>query len=184
MNSLKLAVVLGILLLFVIIGISMKATMHNTEARLRNKFEAKQEECIVVHDNTWKVIKQVAQVPEAAASKFEKIYPALMQGRYGNARGGALLSFITESNPDFGSIAGLYEKVSNAIEANRATLVKKETELLDVQREYNTMLDGFFYGMFGPGGERLKAKVVASTKSRESFDSGVEDNVDDLFGEK
>ena len=44
-----------------------------------------------------------------------------MDGRYQNDRGGALMSRVQEHNPSYGmaAIGKLYEKLANAIEANR-----------------------------------------------------------------
>src|SRR3989344_1108439 len=60
---------------------------HNQEVSLRNKGRAQQRNLENMFDKTWKIISQQAQISEEAREAFKEIYPALMEGRYGNARG-------------------------------------------------------------------------------------------------
>jgi len=83
------------------VTILMYVSYSNSEVRLRNEAEAQQEKLEVVFDATWKIIQQKAGVSSQYAKDFKEIYPELMEGRYNNDRGGALMSWITEHNPEF-----------------------------------------------------------------------------------
>jgi len=175
-----------IVLILIVVGLVggyllMSVSYQDSYVEKVASVEAKQQECVIVHDNTWKVIKQLAQVPERAAGKFAEIYPKLMQGRYGNARGGALMSWVTEQNPDFKPIGDLYSKLSNAIEGNRATLVRKETELLQLKKSHDVFVGKVFTKHFIGQKDKIEVQVIASSRSNKAFETGVDDDTD-VFG--
>src|ERR1041385_4848867 len=103
---------LGVIAVLVLIAIVGYVSLSNQEKRLRNLISAQQDTNAAVYDQTWKIISEQANIADQYKEAFAQIYPDLMEGRYGNARGGALLSFITEHNPTFDT--RLYEKVANS----------------------------------------------------------------------
>ena len=106
---------------------------HNQEVSLRNKGRAQQRNLENMFDKTWKIISQQAQISEEAREAFKEIYPALMEGRYGNARGGALLSFIQEQNPTF-DIQRNYDTLASSVEAQRTAYAREQEELLTIKQ--------------------------------------------------
>lgn len=168
---------LGALLVLVF---GMNIQYDNREARLRNQASAQQDANKVVFDKVWKVLQQKAQVTDQYKDAFAKIYPELMEGRYGNERGGALLSMITESNPNFD--VSLYKDLMTSIEAQREGFARVQIALRDIKREHDDLRTTAPANWF-VNAEELKVVLVTSGKTDEAFSTGREEDVD-LFGKK
>lgn len=153
----------------------LNVSYNNTDKRLRNTLTAKEGARQAVYDETWKSIKQIAQVSEKYSADFKEIYPKLMEGRYGNARGGALLSFVTESNPDLST--DLYKKLANTIEIKRAEFTNIQKQLLDIKREHDNLLDTFPGSHFLSGLEKTVVVVITSSKTKAVIESGEENDI-------
>lgn len=184
----KLTALLGCL---TILGLSVILSMgillpayisvSNTEKGLRNQFNAQNKNMEVVYDNTWKIIQQKAGVASEYKKSFAKIYPDLMAGRYGNARGGALMSWIQESNPEFST--KLYEDLSSSIEAQRNIFTHEQQKSIDIKREHDNLRTMFPTSLFVGGRPELELRLVTSQRTDEAFESGKDDNVK-LFDNK
>lgn len=157
-----------------IVGL-MYISSNNNEISLRNQATAQQKNLEVVFDRTWKVIQQEAQVADQYKEAFKEIYPALMEGRYGNARGGALLSMITESNPNFD--VKLYDRLSSAIEAQRTDFAREQKRLLDIKREHDDVRLKFPGSFFVGSRPEIVVVIVTSSKTDDAFRTGKEDDV-------
>jgi len=178
MNKVFAALLAVVVLIVVAAGIvaAVWVSYSNTEIRLRAQVEAQQQSNEAVFDNTWKIIAQQAGVSSQYKDAFKEIYPALMNGRYGNARGGAMMSWITEHNPNFD--ARLYEKVMNSIEAQRTIFTTEQKKLVDLSREQKTLLATFPGSFFLSGRTPTAITIVTSSKTEASFKSGKDDDVD------
>lgn len=172
--------IVPVVVLAVIYGF-MSVHYKNTEVGLRNQGKAQQKSNEAVYDNTWKILQQIAGVADEYKNGFKEIYPALMEGRYGNARGGALLSFVTESNPQFDM--KLYEKLANSIEAQRTVFTREQQKLIDIKREHDDLLAMFPSSWFVGDRDPLEIQIVTSSKTEKVFETGKEDDVD-LFKKK
>ena len=148
----------------------------NREVALRNEASAQQDVCKLVHDTVWKILKQKGQVAETAASKYLELFPALMEGRYGNARGGALLSFVQEQNPTFD--LKLYEDLSRAIEAQRETFLSAQKRLRDIKREHDDLRQKIPSTFFVGQRPELKIQLITSTQTEATYATGTDDDVD------
>jgi hypothetical protein len=153
----------------------------NKEIGLRNQLKAQQQSVQVVFDNTWKIISQTAEVSDQYKQTFSEVYPKIMEGRYGDPkeRKGALLSFITESNPQFDT--KLYEKVAVAIEAQRTIFTNEQKTLIDMKREHDNLRQLFPGSMFLASRTEFEIKLVTSSKTEKSFETGKDDDTK-LFG--
>lgn len=173
------AVIAGVavlLVLVVVIYFAMSVSYSNGEIRLRKQVVAQQKSNEAVFDNTWKIIQQQAGIATEYKDAFRQIYPELMQGRYGNARGGALMSWIQEHNPQFDP--RLYEKVANSVEVQRTIFTNEQRKLIDLQREHATMLETFPGSWFLAGRQSVEIKIVTSAKTETAFATGKDDDVD------
>jgi hypothetical protein len=171
----KVYVSLVVVALFVIFGAVSYMNYNNDEITIRKQVEAQQEKLHVVFDATWKIIQQKAEVADQYKDAFAKIYPALMAGRYGNQRGGALLSFITESNPNFD--VTLYKDLSNAIEGQRTNFANEQSRLVDMKREHDTLCEVFPGSLFLKSRDDIKIDIVTSAKTEDTFKSGQDNDV-------
>lgn len=156
----------------------MFVSLNNQDKVLRNSIKAKESSREAVFDETWKTIKQVAQISDKYSKDFKEIYPQLMEGRYGNEKGGSLMKFITESNPNFDT--SLYVKLSNVVEAKRAEFTTAQKQIIDLKREHDNLLDTFPGSFLISNREKVEIKVITSGHTKEVMESG-EDNQVDLF---
>ncbi|PJE76932.1 hypothetical protein COV05_01935 [Candidatus Uhrbacteria bacterium CG10_big_fil_rev_8_21_14_0_10_48_16] len=168
----------GLLSLAVIamMTIGMYVNYTNAEVRTRNLAEAQQENLEVVFDATWKIIQQKAGVSSQYAKDFKEIYPELMEGRYGNDRGGALMSWITEHNPEFDT--ALYQDLMRSIEAERTKFAREQKKLIDIKAQHDNLRETLPSSIFVGGRPEIKIQLVTSAKTDEAFSSGQENDVD------
>jgi hypothetical protein len=167
-----LASIVTLILLCAGIGVSY----NNSEVRLRNQAEAQQKNLEVVFDATWKIIQQKAGVSGQYAKDFKEIYPELMEGRYNNDRGGALMSWITEHNPEFDT--SLYADLMRSIEAERTKFAREQKTLLDIKREHDNVRETLPGSIFVGSRPEIEVKLVTSAKTDEAFSSGQENDID------
>ncbi|MDP2860447.1 MAG: hypothetical protein Q8N98_01900 [bacterium] len=172
----KILAVAGVVVLSIgAVYFGMKWHYGNKDQSLRNLAAAQEEVCMIVQDETWKIIKQKAQVADQYKNAFQEIFPALMEGRYGDARGGSLMSLIQESNPQFDP--SLYKEISVSIEAQRHKWTNAQKFLRDVKLQHDnirTMVPGKWFVGNVP---ELKVKIITSTKTKGIYEKGVEDEV-------
>lgn len=165
----------GLAAVTVLVVFLMYLSCSNGEIRLRNQVTAQQKANETSFDTCWKIISQQAQVSEQYKDAFKEIYPALMEGRYGDARGGALMSWITESNPTFDT--KLFEKVSNSIEEQRTVFKRDQHKLIDIKREHDNALTTAPSSWFIGGRQPVQIAIITSARTTESFKSGAEEDV-------
>lgn len=153
----------------------MAATYHNTEVSLRNQISAQQKSAELTFDSTWKIISQQAMVADKYKNDFKAIYADIMDNRYANG-GGELMKWISEHNPQFDS--SLYSKLMSSIEANRKAFEAEQKQLVDLKREHDTLLVKFPSSLFIGGRESIDISLVTSSKTKETFASGEENDID------
>jgi hypothetical protein len=171
----KALAAVGALVGLVVMGFLMYMSYSNSEVRLRNAVKAQQEANTTSFDTCWKIIQGQAQVADKYKDSFKEIYVGLMEGRH-YEKGGNLMKFITEANPTFD--IKLFEKVSNSIEGQRTAFMRDQQKLIDMKREHDniltTMPGSFFVGSRPP----VEIKIVTSSKTEKTFQTGKEDEVD------
>lgn len=175
MKGLIVVVIVLAVIGLVIGGLWLSA--HNQEVSLRNKGTAQQKNLENMFDKTWKIISQQAQISEEAKEAFKEVYPALMEGRYGNARGGALLSFIQEQNPNF-EIQKNYDTLAASVEAQRTAYAREQEELLVIKQLHDDVRTKAPTSWFVGGRQELVVKIVTSSKTDAVFATGKDDDVD------
>jgi len=178
--SAKMLGVLGIvaaLIIAVIVVIFMGIGYRNKEVDLRNQAGAQQDANKIIYDKVWKVIKQKAQITDKYAADFKGIYTNIMGQRYqGDAKGAPMFKWIQEQNPNFS--VEMYKDLADAIEANRAEFARVQMRLRDIKREHDNLRQKFPSSMFVGGRAELDIKLVTSTKTEKTFETGVDDDVD------
>lgn len=170
----KVWVSLFVLAILVIVGANMYVGYSNQEISLRQQIDAQQKSNQVVFDNTWKIIQQVAQVADKYKDAFSKIYVDVMNARYPKGEG-SLMKWIQESNPNFDT--SLYNKVANAIEAQRTNFTNEQKKLIDLKREHDTLCKQFPGSLFLASRPAINIDIITSTKTEQAFKTGKEDDV-------
>jgi hypothetical protein len=174
-QKILIAIVASLLSLGMIIG-GMYFSYSNSEIRLAAQVSAQQDANKAQYDTMWKVISQKAQIAEEYKDSFKSIYPAIMEGRYGNERGGSLMSWIQESNPNFD--VSLYKDLMVSVEGQRERFLREQQELIDLNREHDLVIDTFPGSLFVGGRPKITITIVTSGKTDAAFATGQEDDVD------
>jgi hypothetical protein len=106
------------------------------------------------------------------------------KGRYGNDRGGAIMRWVQESNPNFDMKASskLYENVQIAVEANREEYFVEQKKLIDMRRSHSTFIKQFPARLF-LNVEEIEITVVTSTITEKVYQDGKDDDIE-LFPSK
>lgn len=155
----------------------------NKEIKLRNQVIGQQDNCKDFYDNMFKSIAQVAQVTEAkkdaAKESFKEIYPALMEGRYSNDKGGALMKWVTESNPQFdiNAALSLYDELARVIEEKRNEFFMEQKKLISYQQQHKNLVQTF-PGSFFLDRDTIAITLITSAKTKEVYATGEENDID------
>jgi hypothetical protein len=160
--------------LLVLIVAIMGVSSSNSEVRLRNQAEAQEQVCKNNFDNMFKQIAQVAQVADQYKETFKEVYPALIEGRYKGDQ--TLMKWVTESNPNFDT--KLYNRLVDIIEAKRDGFQHEQDKLADIVRAHKDLLGTWPSSMFVGGREPLHMTFVSSSKTKETYRTGEENDID------
>jgi hypothetical protein len=182
MKNIAAYVAIGIVVFVGLIFFGMKVSATNKAVSLENRASAKQDQCKLVYDGMWKTVQQKGQVASKYEDAFKEIFPQLIEGRYGNEKGGSLMKFIVESNPTFDP--SMLKDLSRYIESSRGEYTAAQSVLRDIKREHDDLRLKFPSSMFVGGRAELKIVLVTSTQTEDIYKSGKEDNVDVFGGEK
>jgi len=181
-NSAKVWIIIGIVLVVLaLLLIPTWISTHNKDVGLRNLAAGKQDECKMVFDETWKIISQKAQVADQYKDAFQESFAAIMEGRYGNARGGSMMSWIHEQNPNFD--ASMYKSIQASIEAQRHKYTEAQKMLRDIKVQHDDLRTRFPTSLFCSNDE-LKVTIVTSLKTKEVYKAGEENDIDIFDKEK
>lgn len=176
-TTIKALIVGGIIFAFLGLTIGMTwVSTNNKEISLKNKIEAQQKVCESFYDKLWKVLQQKAQVADQYKTAFKEIYPDLIEGRYGDEKGGTLMKWITESNPTFD--VSLYKDLSASIESERSGFFMEQKKLIDLDREHKVLRQSFPESMFIGSRPDVKITIVTSQKTEQVYATGQENDVD------
>lgn len=166
----------GIVLFFfgLIIG-SMWISYSNQEINLRNLIVAKQKDNQSQLDNTIKKISQSAQVSQEQMTLIKQIIIGNSSARHTN--GGALVLAIREAVPNLSSTSQTFINLQNIIVAARDRWTMDQTELLDLNREHNNLLQMFPSSLFVGSRPKIHVTIVTSARTQKSFATGQDNNV-------
>lgn len=173
----KKSVIIGISILTIGIIIALIGVSANTkEVRLRSTITAQKEVCEAFYDKLWKVIAQKAQVADQYKEAFKEIYPALIEGRYGNEKGGTLMKWVTENNPTFD--VSLYKDLMMSIEAERAGFFMEQKKLIDLNNQHRIVRQTFPSSIFVGSRPDIEIVIVSSDKTKEVMKTGKENDIE------
>lgn len=149
---------------------------YNGAASLRNTYEMKVESNSAEFDNMWKKLKQAAEIPEQKKNAFKDIFEGYAGAR---STGGdnQMMTWIKEAIPN--ADISVYDNLMNIIVGSRDTWTMKQTELVSVAEQYNKKLVVFPGNIILPimGFELIKPKVITSTRTQQTFETGQDDDV-------
>ena len=168
---------LGAGILLVVVLLTMGVSFHNNEVTLRNTVTAKQTDNKNQMDAMWKNISQTAQVAEKDRTSLMEIFQQYAQGRESNNKG-MLMKWVTESCPQVAVNSATFDKLMNIIVSQRDGFKFRQTELLDLKREHDNLLDRFPGVIFATllGRHKIDVVIVTSTRTENAFKTGKDDD--------
>jgi len=151
----------------------------NNEAKLEQLVKAKQVDNQNEYDNCWKSISQTAQVSEMQAKALTDIV-VKYAGARGSINGGGCMIDARQVHEVVPSLDGqMFTNLMNTISSKRDGFALRQKELLDINREHNTMFhvqpQGIVLSIFGR--KETEVKIVTSARTERAFDSGKDDDV-------
>lgn len=151
----------------------------NRQASLHVAIEAKIKANQAEFDNLKKKISNSAEITDAQMEKLKEIFVAHAEARTSDG-GGSLAKWVTESVPNIDSSS--YKQLLNIVNASRDAWTARQSELVDMSREENTMFVTFpsnaVLSMFGR--KPAEIVIVTSSATKEAFSTG-EDNDGTVF---
>jgi hypothetical protein len=170
-----LIITIAVSLLVIIITI-IGFYYSNKEISVRSQISAQKQVCEAFYDKLWKIVSQKAQVADQYKGAFKDIYTDLIDGRYGDEKGGSLMRWITESNPAFD--VSLYKDLSLSIEAERTGFFMEQKRLIDLANEHRIIRNTFPGSVFVGRRPDVEIKIVSSSATKKVMESGEENNID------
>ena len=119
-------------------------------------------------------MKQQAQIPDKYKDDFKEIYLPLMEARYKS--GGGMMKWVQERNPEFDS--SMYKTLMNTVESQREGFHREQKKLVDLKREHDNLRQKFPSSLVCGSAKELEIKLVTSGKTKETFATGEENDVD------
>lgn len=179
MNSTTIIIISMIVTIATIFS-TLSISYSNAEIRLRHRFESQQRVNESRFDVMWKVIKQKANIAGSERQSLQNAYSQIMKSQIGIAGNAQFASFMKQANIDITS--DLYKELMTTIEAQRESFHRDQMTLLQLKNQHDNMLDQFPSSLIIGGRDRLKATIITSDKTEETFTTG-KDNDTKLFDE-
>ena len=174
MNWVKPLVIVCVIIVAIAVPSLMYVGSSNSEVELRNAGTAQQKANEVVFEKMKKVIFQQAQVASKYTEEFSNVYHKMMSARYEGKD--PMMNWITEHNPSLD--ASMYKVIQTSIAALRAEFANVQKRLIDIKREHDNLRMRIPSCWFVGGRDSLKIQIVTSTDTKQTFETGVEDNAD------
>lgn len=151
---------------------------NNSEVGLRNAFTAQQKSNESSFDKMWKIIQQQTGVAEHERESFRQTYTEIMTATKGIAGNGQMASFFTQAKIDVPH--DLFQQLMSSIESQRESFHRDQQHLLKIKQQHDDVLAKFPSSIFVGGRTPLEAKIVTSSRTTATFESG-QDNDTALF---
>jgi len=176
--------ILSIIVLIIIVFGSSFIGAYNGAKTLTVTITAKIEDNKNEFDNTKKKICQTAQVTTEQIDSLARIFDGYAKARSGNGDDNNLImKWISESVPNVDT--STFKNLQNIIVSSRDAWTMRQKELIDLQRDYNLMLQRFPSNIMlrVMGFKEVEIPVIISTVTEETFKKGKDDDTA-VFGDK
>jgi hypothetical protein len=173
--------IIGVILIIVFMVFSSWISYSNKEIDLRTSIEAKQVDNKNEFDNMWKQISQIAQVADKDRESLMSVFTDYANARTGEGDQGSLMKWVVEAVPNIAPMTDTYKTLMNTITATRNRWTMRQKELIDMAREHKKLLMQFPGNIFLMGRMPIEIKIVTSSKTEKSFETGTDDDVS-VFG--
>lgn len=158
----------------IIVGL-MYVTYSNKEVRLRNQMKAKQTDNTSQLDNVQKKISQIVQVSDMQMQALKDIIVGNAEARKGGS--GSLATLVREAVPQVNNNE-TFNNIINIITGSRDAWTMRQTELLDLKREHDNLIDTLPSSFFVGGRGKIDVVIVTSGRVKENFRTGEDNDID------
>ena len=86
------------------------------------------------------------------------------------------MKWITEANPEFD--ASIYKDLMNSVEVLRSEFSTAQTRMIDISREYETLISTYPAKWFISNKLPIEYEVISSTQSKTVMETRMDDDVD------
>ena len=168
------------LLVFVLVSVisigCWAIDLKNTEIALKQRIEAQQIANKAEFDNMKKKILQNNQVSDKYKQGLIDVLTAYTEGRKVDGEQ-LMMKWSNEAVPVMSP--ELYKQLSNIIVSSRDKFTIQQKQLLDLQREYNTLISTFPNSIIFTltGIDKIEVIVITSTDADKAFETGKDDDI-------
>ncbi len=168
---------IGVGLAFILVIGSVLIGMYNDAASLQNTYQAKISANKAEFDNLKKKISQVTQVTEMQMAKLEQLFARYAEARTSESDN-LLMNWVQETVPNVDQ--NTFVTLQNLIIGSRNAWTMRQTELVDIARQFNERLVTFPSNLVLKlfGFSKLDPKIITSTSTEKAFETGKDDNTD------
>ena len=170
------SVLVFVLVFFLSFGI-WAVCLINEEISLKQKIDAQQIATKTEFDNMKKKILQNSQVSDKYKNALIEVLTAYTEGRHVEGEQ-LMMKWSNEAVPTLSP--DLYKQLSNIITSSRDKFTIEQQQLLDMQREYNILVQRFPNNLvFNATGKKpIEVIIITSTATENTYKSGKEDDLD------
>lgn len=162
--------------------IGMVSGLYNEQNVLKQQILAKQKNNQSEFDNMWKKIKQVSNVSDKYKNGFVESLTSYANAR-GSKGGGSVQNATVSINALHEAIPNLsadtYKQLNNIISSSRDRFTEQQKQLLDMEREYNTLITRFpnvvIFKVMNIS--EIHTKIVTSDKTDKAFETGKDNDI-------
>lgn len=168
------------LLVFVLVSVisigCWAIDLKNAEIALKQRIEAQQTANKAEFDNMKKKILQNNQVSDKYKQGLIDVLTAYTEGRKVDGEQ-LMMKWSNEAVPVLSP--ELYKQLSNIIVSSRDKFTIQQKQLLDLQREYNTLISTFPNSIIFTltGIDKIEVIVITSTDADKAFETGKDDDI-------
>lgn len=163
-------ILLGVFLLLLIYLITIYIRFYNRSVELEAAVTAQYQANQNKYDEMWKVIQETAQVPDKYKDDFKELLVTEVPAKYGPEGSKAMFQWFQDRDLELPE--GIYGRVQDVIEGNRAEFRQRQDLILDQQRAYRTHLQRFGHGFLASIGGFPRAAIGTHAPQKDTDGDG------------
>lgn len=169
----------AILITAILVVVMVVISTANQETAISTALKQKQRDNMNANDRMWKTIDQVAQTTEAQKEALKEIFNGYAEARGANTSqpSAALATWINEAVPNVDT--DTFKNLQNIITSQRESFAMRQTELLDLKRSHDKLLQSIPSNIIlaSLGREPIDVVIITSTRTENSFETGRDDDI-------
>ena len=156
---------------------------YNSAVNFENSIDASDKNMQNILGQQAPKLREMLGVRKLQADDVARVIREANESRYGDGGSQAVMNWIREQNPTLDQKG--YDRILNVIEATRNNFNHEQTLKIDKVQQYKNATQRFpgniIYGFLGkptPGFMEKHERVIQSSHTRETFETGIDDGID------